>query len=459
MASTVPAYDLVVIGTGGAAMAAGIQARKRDRRVLLVEHGPLGGTCLNVGCVPSKTLLAAFGQRHRAAANPFRGIVTVAGEVDLPSVIEQKQTLIDRLREAKYSDVAAAHGIAIRWGHATFASRELLLVDGEPVPAGGYVVATGAEPAVPPLPGLDAVDYLTSTTAMEQTTLPTSMVVIGGGYVGLEQAQLWADAGVKVTLVGPLAPRAEPEIADVIRTVFAADGIDVIEEHATAVSGAAGTVTVTTGSGAAVTAQRLLIATGRRGRTDGLGLAQAGVGVDDRGFIRVDPRQRTSNPVVYAAGDVSGAPQFVYVAARTGHVAAANALGDSQTIDYTGLPSVVFTTPQLASAGVTEAQAVAAGYACDCRILSAQDIPRALANQDTRGMVKLVADARTGRVLGAHAALDGAGEMMLAATYAIKAGLTVTDLADTWAPYLTMSEALRLAAGLFSDDKPISCCA
>lgn len=457
---TATSYDLVVIGTGGAAMAAGIEARKRGRDVLLVERGPLGGTCLNVGCVPSKALLAAVGQRYRATVHPFAGIVTLAGAVDLRAVMEQKQGLIDRLRQAKYADVAAAHGFPVRCGQASFASPELLLVDGEPLPARAYVVATGAEPAVPDLPGLSEVDYLTSTTAMEQKTLPASMVVVGGGYVGLEQAQLWAHAGVKVTVVGRVAPAAEPELAKVLRSAFTAGGIDVVEEHASAVCGAADAVTVTTVSGTTVTAERLLVATGRRPRTNGLALDEAGVATDDHGFVQVDARQRTSSPNVYAAGDVaSGAPQFVYVAARTGHVAAANALGETQTVDYTGLPSAIFTTPQLASAGLTEQQALAAGYACDCRVLGAQDIPRALANQDTRGVLKLVADAATGRVLGVHAALDGAGELMLAATYAIKAGLTVTDLADTWAPYLTMSEAIRLAAGLFRNDKPTSCCA
>ena len=458
MAGTAP-LDLVVIGTGGAAMAAGIEARKRGRQVALVEHGPLGGTCLNVGCVPSKTLLAAMGQRHRAAANPFAGIVTLAGAVDLRAAMEQKQGLIERMRQAKYADVAAAHGFPIHYGHARFASPDLLRVDEEPMPAAAYLIATGARPAVPNLAGIDAVDYLTSTTAMEQKTLPTSLIVVGGGYVGLEQAQLWAYAGVKVTLVGRVAPASEPELADVLRSVFADDGIDIVEEHATAVEGRADAVTVTTQTGSTVTAERLLVATGRHPYTDRLGLDRAGVDIDDRGFIRVDEHQRTSNPKVYAAGDVAGGQQFVYVAARAGHVAAANALGDDKTVDYTGLPSVVFTTPQLASAGLTEEQALAAGYRCDCRVLAARDIPRALANEDTRGALKLVADADTGRVLGVHAALDGAGELMLAATYAIKARMTVTDIVDTWAPYLTMSEALRLAAGLFLDDKPTSCCA
>ncbi len=453
-------WDLIVIGTGGAAMAAGIEARGKGKQVLLVEHGSLGGTCLNIGCVPSKNLLAAAGQRHRALANrSFPMVPTSAGAVDLPALMAQKQTLIDDLRQAKYADVADAHGFPIKYGHARFVGEQTLEVDGEPLSAQAYVVATGAGPHVPDVPGLHEVEWLTSTTAMELQSLPASMVVMGGGYVGLEQAQLWAHLGVEVTLVGRFAPHAEPEVAEVLRGVFSDDGINVIEERAVAVEATPQGVLVHTSGGVEVTAERVLVATGRFADTGDLGLDLAGIRADERGFIVVDANQRTSNPKVFGAGDVSGAPQYVYVAAQTGHVAAAGALGEPATVDYTGLPGVTFTTPQIASAGLTEEQALAAGHDCDCRVLGAKDIPRALANRDTRGVLKLVADAKTGKVLGVHAALDGAGDVMLAATYAIKFGLTVDDLADTWAPYLTMSEALRIAAGLFRSDKPTSCCA
>ena len=453
-------WDLVVVGSGGAAMAAGIEARGRGASVLLIEHGPLGGTCLNTGCVPSKNLLAAAGQRHRALSNrAFPMVETSAGAVDVPALMAQKQDLVDGLRQAKYADVADAHGFPVRHGHARFTGPDALEVDGEPVVGGAYVIATGAAPHVPDLPGLDTVEWLTSTTAMESQALPASMIVMGGGYVGLEQAQLWAHLGVEVTLIGRFAPHAEPEIADVLRGVFADDGIEVIEEHIAAVQRTGDGVLVTTSGGRHAAGERLLVAAGRYADTDGLGLDAAGVQTDERGFVVVDANQRTSNPRVFAAGDVSGAPQYVYVAAQTGHAAAAGALGDPATVDYRGLPGVTFTTPQIASAGLTEEQALAAGYACDCRVLDAKDIPRSLANRDTRGALKLVVEADTGKVLGVHAALDGAGDVMLAATYAIKFGLTVDDLADTWAPYLTMSEALRICAGLFRSDKPTSCCA
>ncbi|MEJ7831903.1 MAG: FAD-dependent oxidoreductase, partial [Nocardioides sp.] len=366
--------------------------------------------------------------------------------------------------------VADAYGFEVRTGTATFADDGTLSVDGQPLPAAAYLLATGAEPGYPDLPGLDQIDHLTSTTAMEQDDLPESLVIIGGGYVGMEQAQLFAGLGVTVTIVGNLAPGAEPEMREVMRAAFARDGIRVIEHRAvaaepatdsTASTSPAQDVTVVTASGMRVTADRLLVASGRTPRTSALNLGAAGVKTDDRGFIVVDDHQRTANPHVFAAGDVTGGPQYVYVAAAQGRVAAENAFGAEETVNYAGLPAVMFTRPQLASAGLTEQQALDAGYDCACRTLDLTDVPRALVNFDTLGAVKLVADATTGRLLGVHAAADAAGELMLAATYAIKMGMTVHDMAATWAPYLTMSESLRLAAKLFEpgEQLPTSCCA
>ncbi len=460
--------DLAVIGSGGAAMSAAIAASQTGKSMVLIERGVLGGTCVNIGCVPSKTLLAAAGARHAALTNPFAGAPTSAGPVDLGALVAQKDALIERLRETKYADVAAAYGFEVRPGQATFLDKDTLAVDGQALRARAYLIATGSTPAVPDVTGLDSVDWLTSTTAMELLELPESLVVIGGGYVGMEQAQLFAHLGARVSLVGRLAPRAEPELAQGLRKIFADDGISVVEEHATAVDTDVGPsgqdVVVSTASGAQVRGARLLVATGRVARTDGLDLAAAAVDVDKQGFIAVNETQRTSNPRVYAAGDVSGAAQYVYVAAAGGRAAALNALADDDgatpaRVDYIGLPAVVFTRPQLASAGLTEHEALARGHACSCRVLDLSDVPRAMVQHDTRGAVKLVADATTGKVLGVHALADGAGEIMLAATYAIKTGMTVDELADTWAPYLTMAESLRIVAGLFHNQMPTSCCA
>jgi mercuric reductase len=454
--------DLAVIGSGGAAMAAAIAARQAGKSVTLVEAGTLGGTCVNVGCVPSKTLLAAAGVRHAAMANPFPGAPTSTGPVDLAALVAQKDDLVGQLRQAKYADVAESYGVPVMTGVARFVAPDLLTVDRQPLRARAYLIATGAGPATPDLPGLHEVSWLTSTTAMELTELPESLIVIGGGYVGLEQAQLFSHLGTRVTVVGRIAPTSEPELAAVLRQAFADDGIAVLEEHAVAVE-PGNPVMIVTRSGRRVRGERLLVAAGRRARTAALDLDSAAVKTDTAGFVEVDAHQRTSNPQVYAAVDVAGGPQYVYVAAATGRIAALNATGatpEPLSVDYTGLPGVIFTRPQLAHAGLTEAAARAAGHEVISRTLDLADLPRALANRDTRGAVKLVAEVGSQRLLGVHAAADTAGELMLAGTYAIKAGMTVDQIAETWAPYLTMAEGLRLAAGLFSDsDKPRSCCA
>lgn len=454
-------YDLAIVGSGGAAFAAAIRASALGAGVVMIERGEIGGTCVNVGCVPSKTLLAAADVFHRAGAQSFAGVPTNTGPADLRALVAQKDELVAGLRQAKYLDLAADYGFDIVHGQASFTGGDTLVVDGTRLRARAYLVATGAEPAVPELPGLGEAGFLTSTTAMDLHEAPRRLVVIGGGFVGMEQGQLFSRLGAQTTIVGRLAPRAEPELADWMARAFGEEGIAVVAERAVRVEDVGGAKVVVTDGGARVEGDAVLVAVGRIPRVADLSVEAARIDLDGRGFIAVGDEQRTTNPRVFAAGDVTGGPQFVYVAAAQGAVAAENAVTEShRAVDYLGLPSVVFTSPALASAGLTEAEALAAGRRCDCRVLELADVPRAIVNRDTRGAIKLVADAETRRVLGVHAVADQAGELMLAATYAVKFGLTVDDLADTWAPYLTMSEGLKLVAQSFrSDVKKLSCCA
>lgn len=478
MTTTGSGFDLAIIGSGSAAFAAAIAATGKGKRVVMVERGTTGGTCVNVGCVPSKALLAAAEARHTALeAGRFPGLTASAGPVDFPALIGGKDALVEQLRAEKYTDRAADYGWEIVHGTGAFTGNgdgpavDVALEGGgtRRIEAGHYLIATGSAPWAPPVPGLDQAEYLTSTTAMDLDRLPDSMIVVGGNAVGLEQAQMFARLGTTVTVVEALdrlAPFEEPEVSATIEEVFTGEGITVYTGATlTAVRAQDGarvaTVRTRTGADVELHAEQLLIATGRRPVTAGLNLDQVGVKTGHRGEILVDEYLRTSNERIWAAGDVTGHPQFVYVAAAHGTLAADNALSAAErTLDYSALPRVTFTTPAIAAVGLTDAQVVEAGNRCDCRTLPLQYVPRALADRDTRGLVKIVAEAGTGRLLGVHVIADGAGDVITAATYAITAGLTVDQVAHTWAPYLTMAEALKLAAQTYTRDvTKLSCCA
>ena len=454
-------YDLLVLGSGSAAFAAGIEARSLGASVALVEREVLGGTCVNVGCVPSKTLLAAAEVAATARDSRFAGVRTTVESIDLQQLIAQKNQLVASLRQAKYADVAQSHGIEILRGDARFIDANRVLIGEHAVTASSILIATGAGPAIPSIPGLDAIDYLTSTTAMELKVLPERLVVIGAGFVGVEQAQLFARLGSQVTLIGPLLPSAEPELVAKLEAALIDEGIVRCGSKAVRVDKQTGGIAVTCDDGSIATGDRILGATGRQARTAALDLDRAGVEVDERGHVKIDNHQQTTNPNVWAAGDVAAGLQFVYVAATSGKIAARNALtGSGDSVDFTGLPHVAFTSPQLAWSGRTETEAKRSGHDVETRILPLDYVPRAIANRDTRGAIKLVADATTHRLLGAHVLADHGGELLLPATIAIQAGWTVERLAATWAPYLTMSEGLKLAAQSFTTNvEELSCCA
>lgn len=461
-------FDLAIVGSGSAAFSAAIHASESGARVAMVERGTVGGTCVNVGCIPSKAELAAAAQRHRAAHNPFPGIATSANGIDLGALVAGKDAIASSLRQERYLDLVEHYGFQLVEGTARFADPETLLVEGEPLRAERYLLATGASPAAPRLTGLDEVGYLTSTTALELTELPQRLVVIGGNYVGLEFAQLFARLGSQVTVIEMLdriAPFEEPEASEVIGDVFAAEGIGVLTgARVERVSHEADEKVVhatVAGSEQRFGTDEILIATGRRANTELLELDRAGVETNEQGQVAVDPTLRTSNPRVFAAGDVTPAPQFVYVAAAMGAAAAENALTNGErTIDYSALPRITFTNPQIASVGITDEQANEQGIDCSCRTLPLEYVPRALVERDTRGIAKIVIERATRRIIGATVVAEGAGDVILAAVYAVQFGLTIDQVVETWAPYLTMSEAFKLAAQTFDRQVAhLSCCA
>ncbi len=461
-------YDLVVLGAGSAAFAAAIKATEADYTVALVEHGTLGGTCVNVGCVPSKALLRAGELAWAAGHHSFKGLSTSSGPVDLEALVAQKDELVGMLRQMKYADLVDDYGFTVIPGHGHFSSPEVLEVDGRSIRARVYLVATGASPAAPPIPGLAEAGYLTSTSALELTEVPKRLVVIGANAIGLELGQFFLHVGTKVTFVDVaerIAPFEEPEVSEALASVLTAQGAAIhTGAQVLGVRRTKDRVEVSVRVGARqldLVADEILVATGRRPNTEGLGLPEAGVELDGRGALVVDDELRTANPRIYGAGDVTGAPQFVYVSAYEGALAVDNALlGAGRKIDFTGLPRVTFTAPQVAGAGLTETQAAAAGYEVEISVLPLSAVPRALVNHDTAGLVKLVAEVGTGRLLGASVLAEGAGDVIQSAVLAIRHGITTAELAATFHPYLTMVEALKLAAQTFTRDvEKLSCCA
>jgi mercuric reductase len=462
--------DLVVIGGGSAGFAAAIRAAELGARVVLVEKGVMGGTCVNVGCVPSKALIRAAEAYHSAAAQRFEGISTAAGSLHWHRVVAQKDELVAELRRTKYAEVLASYP-EVRYvqGQARLAADGSVRVDGMVYRPRRVVLATGSRPWAPPVPGLEEAGYLTSNEAVNLKELPRSLVVIGASAVGLELAQTYLRAGSHVTVLEALprvVPLEEPEVGDALRSYLEAEGMVVRPGvRITRVERVGGRYRVTFTEGQqeeeVVEAEQLLVATGRRANTAGLGLEEVGVELGPKGEIRVNEYAQTTNPRIYAAGDCAGDPMFVYVAAHMGTVAAENALhGNHRRVDLEGLPRITFTDPQVASAGWTEAQARERGYQVKTALLSLEHVPRAQVARDLRGLIKLVADQVTGRLLGASVLAADAGEVIQTAVLAIREGYTVQRLAQLVFPYLTLVEGLKLAAQAFEKDvSKLSCCA
>jgi len=461
-------YDLLIIGSGSAAFAAAIKASELGARVAMTEHGTVGGTCVNVGCVPSKALLRAAEHYHRAGHSPFAGVPTSGGEVDLPALVAQKDEMVASMRQEKYENLLDVYGIDLIRGTTRFTGPDTVEVDGKEMRAGRFLVATGASPWAPPIEGLDDTGYLTSTTALELAAIPSELIVVGANAIGLEIGQLFLHLGSEVTFVEALdriAPFEEPEVSAALGGHLESLGARV---HTAATATKAGRVgdrrwleVTIAGETRRIEADELMVATGRRANTTSLGLEAAEIDVDARGHVVVDDRMATTNDTVFAAGDVTSLPQFVYVAALSGAIAAEHALrGTGRRIDLATTPRITFTSPQIASVGLTETQARETGRPVTTSVLPLEAVPRALVDHATTGLVKLVADDTDGRLLGAHILADGAGDVIQAALVAMKYRATVDEIADTFHPYLTMAEGLKLAAqGFTKDVKHLSCCA
>lgn len=467
------ALHIAVIGSGGAAMAAALKAVEQGARVTLIERGTIGGTCVNVGCVPSKIMIRAAHIAHLRRESPFDGgIAATTPTIQRTALLAQQQARVDELRHAKYEGILEGNpAITVLHGSARFKDNRNLIVQlndgGERVVAfDRCLIATGASPAVPPIPGLKDTPYWTSTEALVSETIPKRLAVIGSSVVALELAQAFARLGAKVTILArsTLFFREDPAIGEAVTAAFRMEGIEV-REHTQAsqvayINGEGDGEFVLTTAHGELRADKLLVATGRAPNTRKLALDATGVTLTPQGAIVIDPGMRTSVEHIYAAGDCTDQPQFVYVAAAAGTRAAINMTGGDAALNLTAMPAVVFTDPQVATVGYSEAEAHHYGIKTDSRTLTLDNVPRALANFDTRGFIKLVVEEGSGRLIGVQAVAPEAGELIQTAALAIRNRMTVQELADQLFPYLTMVEGLKLAAQTFNKDvKQLSCCA
>lgn len=460
---------IAIIGTGGGAMAAAITAAEKGAKVTVIERGILGGTCVNIGCVPSKIMIRAAHVAQVRARSPFDvGIEAATPRINRPELLAQQQARVEVLRAGKYQAIIDNNpNITLLRGEARFIDAQSLTVadgngDEQTVAFDRALIATGARPAIPAIPGLAGTPYWTSTEALVSNTLPPRLLVIGASAVAVELAQAYARLGSAVTLIARsgLFSREDPSIGETLKAVFADEGIRVVCQTQTrAVTYANGTFVLDTSAGT-FAGEALLIATGRAPNVEALNLDGVGVRTGANGAIAVDAHLRTSVASIYAAGDCTDQPQFVYVAAAAGSRAAKNMLGDTTTLDLRSMPAVVFTDPQIATIGLSEAAAARQGIATESRLLTLDHVPRALVNFDTRGFIKIVAAADSGEMLGVQCVAAEAGEIIQSAALAIHHRMSVDDLAAQLFPYLTMVEGLKLCAQTFRKDvSQLSCCA
>jgi mercuric reductase len=461
-------YDLIILGGGSAGFAAAIQAHELGRTALMVNAGTIGGTCVNVGCVPSKTLIRAAEALHKGGHHAFAGIRSETALIDFEAVIRQKDELVSQLRQAKYINVLEAYDrVKLIEGDARLESPRMVRVNGVVYEASSIIVATGSRPWLPDIPGLAESDPLDSTSAFELTRLPESMIVLGGRYIALEIAQMFARLGTKVTVLQRserILPTEDADLTEALTGYLRDEGLRIEtsvrvrevrrEGHDVVVHALVGDTE------REFSAERILCATGRRANTENLGLEEIGVRLSSQGEILVDEHLQTSQTGIFAAGDVIGEPAFVYTAAYEGRLAAANALSpEPQRRDYRALPWVIFSDPQVAGVGLNELEAASAGIEVEVARLDIKNVPRALAARDTRGFIKLIRRKGSDELIGARILAPEGGEQIMEAALAIRHGIGVSDLASAFHPYLTQAEGIKLCAQTFGKDvAKLSCC-
>lgn len=463
-------YDLVIIGGGAGAFAAAIKANELGAKTLMVNKGlPLGGTCVNVGCVPSKTLLWAGEVMHLAKNHNIPGIDIEVKGFDFAKVVQHELDLVEKLRAEKYEKVLGGLENVIHIeGKATFVSPNEIEVDGQRYKAKKFIIATGSTATVPEIGGIKEVGYLTHTEALQIKNQPKELIVVGAGPLGLEFAQMYLRFGTKVTILQrnvSIFPPAERELTDKLAEILTKEGITIktnIQVKSARKKGEKKVVTYMVGDKQEeVSADEILLATGKTPNTEGLSLDKAGVEIDGKQAIKVNPNFQSSKPHIYAVGDVINlSTRQEPTAGREGTLAAENALNNTQySIDYNTVPWTIFTDPQLAGVGLTEEKQIEQSGKCLCRTIAFTDIPKALIINRTEGLIKMVIHPDTKQIMGVHILAPNAGELIAQAMWLVKNKNTTFDVVDSLPMFPTLSESIKIAALSFTKDvSKLSCC-
>ena len=471
-------FDLVILGSGSTAFAAALRARELGKTAVMTEERTVGGTCVNRGCLPSKNLIEAARLLNDARNPRYPGISPTRPDLDFRRLVAQKDEVIRSYREKKYESLVGDF-IRVERGHVRFLDPNEVKVGDKRIRGDKILIATGSRPTLLPINGLSDVPYLTSDLLTsdepsELSELPASLLVLGGGYIALELGQMFRRFGSEVTIVERskeiLFRDYEPEVGPAIRGILGQEGVRIVTGANVRsvwrdVSGVV--AAVETGNGLREhRATHLLVAAGRRPNSDQIEIDKAGVSVGEKGQILVDQYLRTNVAHIFAAGDVIGgevaSPMATPVGSQDGGIAAHNALSDEdlRKADHRVVPRTIFTDPQVAVVGMTEQEAIAAGHPCWCNTLPMSLVPRAGAIRDTRGVIKMVADAKTDEVLGVSMVGPNAGEVIHEAAMALRFRAKLVDFINQLHVYPTMAEALKIVAiSRFKDPARLSCCA
>jgi mercuric reductase len=462
--------EIIILGSGSTAFAAALRAQAQGARPIMIEKSVLGGTCINWGCIPSKTLIHAALFRHQAELGERLGLGTLPGPLQFARLDDHKFAVVHELRQTKYLDVLKnVPGLTLIKGNAQFLAPDTLKIGNRIIKGNRFLIATGGYPRIPAIAGLDRTPYLTSKSALLLKVIPASLTIIGGGVIALELGQMFLRLGVPVTVLehgDRLLPAVEAEPALALQEALLAEGMQVVTGATVcSVSPHEGGVRVEVqvgGEPRRFVAQQLLLAVGTAPASNGIGLEQAGVEIDGRGFVKVDGELRTTAPGIWAAGDVTGRMQIATVGAREGIAAIDNMLdsGCRCSLDYNSIPMAVFTDPEVGTIGYGEEAARRAGFEVMSHTIPASAIPKSHVTGELKGAVKIVAEKGSGRILGVHLCLHRGADIINEAALAVRFGMTVGQLAETIHVYPSMGEGLKLCAqGFRRNLERLSCCA